>query len=134
TVSNQLAALALEFGFQVIGLKDDRKPLPVGHSRVRLDVPLRSLCEACRELGDQDHSVKWSVDAEGDANLVLTLLFDEGRLPTDRRLVLEPWFENAAAGLPDDHRYARLLLATALGRLEEGGANVSVKEAPTDAQ
>lgn len=129
-VVTHIASMTREFGFTVNGLNSEREgAVPTGHSRVRLDVPLRSLCEACRELGTHSHGVEWTVHAEENDNLVLTLLFEGSHLPADRRLVLEPWFESAAIRLPDNHRYARLLLATALGRLEEGGANVSVSDA-----
>lgn len=129
-VSAQLGALAQEYGLEVTEVQTgEQQQLPRGHSRVRLDVPLRSLCEACRELGNEPaRRVRWFLSAEGTDSLVLTLRFDQEQLPADRRLVLEPWFEPAAAGLPDSQRYARLLLATSLGRLEEGGANVSVSQ------
>lgn len=80
-----------------------------------------------RLLGE--HGVpKWRCEVTGEG-LLCELAVSETFLPSDRRAVLEPWFDSAAINGPIELRRGRLELATALGRIEEGGAHVSVARA-----
>lgn len=53
-------------------------------------------------------------------------------LPADRRSLMEPWFDAGAIGCSLEVRRGRLELATALGRLEDGGGQVSAAKEGVD--
>lgn len=90
-----------------------------------LKFALNVLGKGVRALLGEDKQPEWSVDAKTDG-VTLEVAVASTLLPRDRRSLMEPWFEPAAMNLSLTERKARLELAVALGRLEDGGANVSV--------
>jgi hypothetical protein len=89
---------------------------------------LSYLADACRILNGgavSDWQLGTRVVRDQEA-FTLSLTLDAQRVPQDRKALLEPWFSKEVEGLAGDARYGRLLLAQALGLLEESGAALSV--------
>jgi hypothetical protein len=95
------------------------------HAASGLKFALRVLSSGVRALASDDEWPAWSLQAKPEG-LALEVAVPGAALPTDRRLLLEPWFEPAAMNLPLRERRGRMEAAVALGKLEDGGANVSV--------
>jgi hypothetical protein len=68
---------------------------------------------------------RWSLHARPEG-LALEVTMAPALLPSDRRALMEPWFEATIVNLSLPERRGRLEVAVALGRIEDGGANVSV--------
>lgn len=83
------------------------------------------LAKGVRALVEAGQQPAWSLEAKSEG-LALEVPVASALLPSDRRSLMEPWFEAAAINLPLAERRGRLEVAVALGRLEDGGANVSV--------
>jgi hypothetical protein len=64
--------------------------------------------------------------------LTLTFALEAQRAPPSRKALLEPWFSDEAHALDGAKRHGRLLLAQALGRLEESGTTLDVQRADED--
>lgn len=86
---------------------------------------LQALAKGVRALVGTSEQPSWSLDAKPEG-LALEVLIGTLLLPTDRRSVMEPWFEAAAINLSPTERKGRLEIAVALSRLEDAGANVAV--------
>lgn len=88
---------------------------------------LRRLAEACFLL--HSGTCQWHLGSEttpARQSLTLTVQLDAQRVPADRRALLEPWFSREAQALDAASRHGRLLLAQALGVLEDVGAGLSL--------
>lgn len=77
-----------------------------------------------RRIFAQTEGLVWRFEVNSDG-LVLDLLAPVIVLPADRRSLMEPWFDAGAIACSLEVRRGRLELATALGRLEDGGGQVS---------
>lgn len=90
---------------------------------------LRRLAEACFLL--HSGTCHWQLGSETTPErqaLTLTVQLDAHRVPADRRALLEPWFSREAQALDAASRHGRLLLAQALGVLEDLGAGLSLAQ------
>jgi hypothetical protein len=89
---------------------------------------LSYLAGACRILNGGAWQLGTLVVRDQEA-FTLSLNLDAELVPQDRKALLEPWFSKEVEGLSGEARYGRLLLAQALGLLEESGAALSVRQA-----
>lgn len=90
-----------------------------------LKFALRVLANGVRAIIAAGDEPAWSLEPRPEG-LALEVPIAASSLPSDRRFLMEPWFEAAAINLSSRQRRGRLEVAVALGRLEDGGANVSV--------
>lgn len=91
--------------------------------------PIRGLSYlrlACR-LGASEREVEWQVfrGADDARDIVLRVELGDIQTPLNRRALLEPWFSPEALEQTPEARYRRLILAQALGLLEDSGARFS---------
>jgi hypothetical protein len=77
-----------------------------------------------RRIFANSEGLIWRFEATGDG-LLLNLSAPAVLLPPDRRSLMEPWFDAAAVVGSLELRRGRLELAAALGRIEDGGGQVS---------
>lgn len=94
------------------------------------EIGFRCLADACRLLGEGSAG-SWLLGTEsvrGREALTLTVPLESSRAPEDRKALLEPWFSQEVQRLDGKFRYGRLLLAQALGLLEDSGAALSIRQ------
>lgn len=96
-----------------------------------LVLALGMLVSGLRKLFPQRDGVEWRLDANGEG-LVLDLIAAAAALPADRRSLMEPWFDVGALGANLESRRGRLEFATALGRIEDGGGQISAAKEGAD--
>jgi hypothetical protein len=93
------------------------------------ELALRCLENACRVL-DSSRAPVWelgSCPVRDRRALTLTALFDSTHAPPERKALMEPWFSEDTHTLDGQRRHGRLLLARALGLLEESGVRLHVE-------
>lgn len=86
--------------------------------------PLALMTSGLRRIFASAEGLRWRFEVTGEG-LLLDLLAPVALLPADRRSLMEPWFDVGAIACSLEVRRGRLELATALGRIEDGGGQVS---------
>lgn len=89
-----------------------------------LTPPFSLMTSGLRRIFAESDGLAWRFEANGDG-LTFDLLGPAALLPPDRRSLMEPWFDAKAITGSLELRRGRLELATALGRIEDGGGQVS---------
>jgi hypothetical protein len=101
---------------------------PIAHQPGR-ELGLRCLENASRVL-DPSATPEWHLgvrELHGEALLTLTVSLDASRAPAERKALLEPWFSEEARALDGAERHGRLLLAQALGLLEDANVTLDIE-------
>lgn len=99
------------------------------------ELALRCLENACRVL-DSNASQVWQLGSSPVRDrraLTLSFRLDERRAPASRKALLEPWFSEDAHALAGRERHGRLLLAQALGLLEDSGVRLHIERLESSA-
>lgn len=96
-----------------------------------LDPPLALFTSGLRRIFGDANGLGWRFEVNDDG-LALDLLAPAAILPADRRSLMEPWFDTKAIAGDLESRRGRLEVATALGRIEDGGGQVSAAKDPGD--
>lgn len=93
------------------------------------ELALRCLENACRVL-DSTRSAVWelgSCPVRDRRALTMTVILDAKHAPPERKALMEPWFSEDTHALDGQRRHGRLLLARALGLLEESGVRLHIE-------
>lgn len=124
SVVQQLLALQAPSVLRLEGAES----LPAEHAVRRPILGLRYLLNACR-LATPGREVVWKVSpgAVETGDVVLRLELGEIEAPPSRRALLEPWFSLEALEQHPSDRYRRLVLAQALGLLEDSIARFAAR-------